>query len=225
MLIHMHLDVCDSTQDALEGHVEGLEPDDNILISTSKQLQGRGRGAHSWEHLAGALAFSFSTTPHPALTWQSLEVAVTLAQFVEQVFGIHLALKWPNDLYHKDKKCGGILLKSRGPRMLIGIGLNVLPDSTWGHLLPSTQGLSKDWQRELPFDFVNHYQARHPLTAEFIREAWNRRCAHMHKTVRITDGEKSFEGQFQGLGAHGEALLKTTQGELAVYNGSLRWQD
>lgn len=225
MLKQLHLDQCDSTQDELERHLEGLAPKDFLLVSTDQQLQGRGRGAHTWDHQAGALAFSFSCPPHPVLTWQSLEVAVCLAEFCKQQFGVAMDLKWPNDLYRHEKKAGGILLKHRGSTMLIGIGLNLLPTPLWGHLLDSGDRLPKSWQRELPAQFVRYYMENHPMDVNDIKNQWCQACLHMDKEVRILDGDQLSKGTFIGLGDHGEAILRSEQSEVNVFNGTLRWKN
>lgn len=226
MLTHWHLEQIDSTQDELERHLEaGDENGEIILVSTSRQTKGRGRGAHTWNYLNGALAFSFCMPPHPQLTWQSLEVAVCLANFFKQKFHVELELKWPNDLYTGDKKCGGILLKSKGKAMLIGIGINLMPDEVWGSVFAEKRSLPDEWQRNLPAQFLEFYLAHHPMEPQQIRDQWNARCVHLNRQVAIIDGDHVARGLFKGLGKHGEAVLGTSQGEdVTVFNGSLRWE-
>ena len=216
MVKQLRLKQCESTQIELKQHVEAYQ-----LVSTEKQTLGRGRGDHSWDHLSGALAFSFSTTAHPQMTWQALEVAVAMAEFLEKSFQASVDLKWPNDIYRAGLKCGGILLQHQAPHMFIGVGINLLPDSnkTWGSVLPESRQLNDEWAHELPAQFVAYYHSLHPRPIQQIKDEWNKRCAHLGKTVTITDGDVVVKGTFQGLGLHGEALVDGK----SVYNGSLRW--
>lgn len=222
---HIHLEQCDSTQDVLERQLEEV-PGEDLLISASLQSQGRGRGHNSWEHQSGALAFSFSAPPHPQSTWQSLEVAVCMANFLQDRFApAEIALKWPNDLYSAGKKCGGIIIKNQGNRVLIGIGLNLLPCAAWGHVLNEDNQFHPSWQSLIPADFVRSYLLTRPLPIEGLQHEFNRLCLHLGKYVKITEGSSVVEGIFTGLGSHGEALIKNDAHTFEVFNGSLRWED
>ncbi len=216
MLRHLKLDQCDSTQDELKRHGEAYQ-----LVSTAQQTQGRGRGEHLWQHVPGALAFSLRAPAHPQLTWQALEVAVSLAESLEAQFGERIGLKWPNDLYRDGKKCGGILLQHSAPHMLIGVGINLWPNPQWGSVLDEACELPLEWMHELPKRFAHHYINNHPRPTQMLKEAWKVRCVHLDRQVTITDGLEIISGNFRGLGEHGEALV----GSRAVFNGTLRWED
>jgi BirA family biotin operon repressor/biotin-[acetyl-CoA-carboxylase] ligase len=221
MLRQLHMDDCDSTQDVLERHLEE-SPDDQWLISTTSQRSGRGRGDKNWDHLSGGLAFSFNAPLHPEGTWQSLEVALVVAQWFEKQ-GHPLELKWPNDLYRDGLKCGGILLKSSHGQMIIGVGINLLASDTWGHAWKNG-GLPSDHQQTFPRHIVEFYHScrSHPSTV--IRREWEKRCLHVGRVVTITEGETVTSGRFIGLGKHGEALIDTPRGVQSLFNGTLRWE-
>jgi len=174
-----------------------------------------------WEHHAGAIAFSFSAPPHPHLTWQSLEVAVAIADWFE-ASGRHLQLKWPNDLLADNKKCGGILLKTSHGQMVVGVGINLTPQARWGHAWGHL-ALSSDYHRSLPRAITEHYLARSSRAAGVLKKSWESRCVHMNCDVTITEGTKITEGVFMGLGEHGEAMIRTSAGMRAIFNGSLRY--
>lgn len=216
MLKHLRLVQCDSTQDELKRHFEVYS-----LVTTEAQAQGRGRGNHSWDHRPGALAFSFSAPAHPQLTWQALEVAVSIAESIERLWGERVGLKWPNDIYHHEKKCGGILLQHQTPNMFIGVGLNLLPrpESPWGSVLRQTISWDPSMAHEWPAHLVKDYLSLHPRPLNQIRDAWNARCVHLDRPVTVTDGAEVTQGLFTGLGVHGEALVDGKP----VFNGSLRW--
>jgi BirA family transcriptional regulator, biotin operon repressor / biotin---[acetyl-CoA-carboxylase] ligase len=222
MLRQLHLDHCDSTQDVLERHVEEC-PDDHWLISTNFQKSGRGRGEKKWEHLSGALAFSFNAPAHPRGTWQSLEVAVVVARWLATK-DCSVTLKWPNDLYSGGRKCGGILLKGYQGQMLIGVGLNLRPSPDWGHASVSTECIA-DFQRSFPREIAELYSSVSPLDTDLIRREWEARCLHWQKTVEVNEGEAVVTGRFLSLGVHGEAVIETSAGIESVFNGTLWWSD
>jgi BirA family transcriptional regulator, biotin operon repressor / biotin---[acetyl-CoA-carboxylase] ligase len=216
MIKHLKLAQCDSTQDELKRHFEVYQ-----LVSTEQQNQGKGRGANSWQHYPGALAFSFKVPAHPQLTWQALEVAVSMAHSIERLWGTSVDLKWPNDIYMNGKKCGGILLQHQSPWMLIGVGLNVLPfeSSDWSSILSEARSWSSEDCHHWPLELMRDYVNSTPKPAHLIAEDWNERCVHLNKIVTITDGQEITRGIFRGLGEHGEALVDDKR----VFNGSLRW--
>jgi BirA family biotin operon repressor/biotin-[acetyl-CoA-carboxylase] ligase len=211
---HLKLNECDSTQDEIKRHVGMYQ-----LVSTEKQLLGRGRGENSWTHEEGSLAFSFCSPVHPQLTWQSLEIAVSLAKTIEKLWGIKVGLKWPNDLYHLDKKCGGILLKLEQPHMFIGVGINLQPTTQWGSVFERKNSLNTGWAHDLAFNFAQNYQQSFPSPIKKIEEEWTQRCVHLNKLVTVVDGEERHSGLFTGLGVNGEAII----GNKSIYNGTLRW--
>ncbi len=213
MLKHLRLKQCDSTHLELKRHVDVYQ-----IVSTENQTAGRGRGENSWQHQEGALAFSFSCSPHPQLTWQALEVSVSIAESIEEMFKVSLEVKWPNDLFRDGKKCGGILLQHQSPHMLIGVGLNLWPNSDWGSVLTSRSPLMENWAHEIPHQLVSQYMLKHPRPVQQIREAWIKRCTHFEKSVIISEGEVKISGRFDGIGEHGEAIIDGK----SVYNGMLR---
>lgn len=105
------------------------------LLVAEQQTQGRGRLGRAWQSAAGAsLTFSLSL-PLQRADWSGLSLAVGLsvAEALDPE-GLHLGLKWPNDLWIKDssqRKLGGILIEAisvgTSRVAVIGVGLNVQP--------------------------------------------------------------------------------------------------
>lgn len=91
----------------------------DICIVADKQTQGiTSKAGYSWKHESDAsLATSLGLSVR--LSSQKLLQATPFMQFVagycvvkglQELFQIeHLALKWPNDIYYRQLKCGGIL--------------------------------------------------------------------------------------------------------------------
>lgn len=110
-------------------------PPEAILLVAEHQSAGRGRMGRNWHSAAGAsLTFSLGMPLLPA-DWSglSLAVGVSLADSLAPPThaGEQLQLKWPNDLWFKGCKLGGILVEtaSWGAQryVVIGVGLNVMP--------------------------------------------------------------------------------------------------
>lgn len=107
---------------------------DPQALLAEHQTGGRGRHGRSWHSPFGtnlylSLAWTFATWP-AALTALPLATGVATAQALAPLGLADLRLKWPNDLWHRDAKVGGILIEQRGEsggacRVVIGLGLNV----------------------------------------------------------------------------------------------------
>lgn len=217
---HIHVSECDSTQDILKEQLTAHPTGAQFLVSCDTQLKGRGRGENTWTVMPGSLCFSFNLRPHPELSYTALEVSVLIARFFE-ARGIHLKLKWPNDLWdHSGKKCGGILIQGSGQNMLAGVGLNLFSnDANFGSIFSSDQPFNKRQIAQELADFILHHRYKE---VDSLRTDWNSRCGHLNKQVKVFEGDSEVTGKFIGLGVHGECLLESTDQIHRLYNGSLR---
>ena len=114
---------------------EGADIADNIVV-TDFQTSGKGQGKNVWQSEDGknllfsiALDMSFLKAENQFFLTQMVSVAMinVLKKYLPEE---SLFIKWPNDIYFKDKKIAGILIKNeiKGMMMgtsIIGIGLNV----------------------------------------------------------------------------------------------------
>jgi BirA family biotin operon repressor/biotin-[acetyl-CoA-carboxylase] ligase len=98
------------------------------------QHAGRGRRGRRWiapfgAGLAMSVAWTFGDGARtlPAL---SLAVGVAVSRALARAGASGVALKWPNDIWFRDRKIGGVLIELRaeasGPaHVVIGVGINV----------------------------------------------------------------------------------------------------
>lgn len=130
----LHLDrVTDSTNERLlealgEGDVHG------VAWFAEYQSAGRGRRGGTWlappgSGLCLSLAWRIDTPPS-TMSALSLVVGIALVRALERLGARDLKLKWPNDIFHNERKLAGILIEMRsefgGPcTVVIGIGVNV----------------------------------------------------------------------------------------------------
>ena len=120
----------DSTNTELMRRARAGERAPTLLVAL-EQSAGRGRRGKSWHSRpGGSLTFSLGLPFQPA-DWSglSLAVGVSLAESLHP----ELRLKWPNDLWWRGRKLGGILIEAAtlGAQRyaVIGVGLNVeLPE-------------------------------------------------------------------------------------------------
>ncbi|WP_428657381.1 biotin--[acetyl-CoA-carboxylase] ligase [Runella sp.] len=130
-----YLPSCQSTNDeaaVLLRQGEGLE---GTVVITDHQMAGRGQRGNRWLAKPGE-NFTLSLILHPHFLTPGeqfrLNIAVSLGvyDFLSPYLGNFLKIKWPNDIYVKNQKLGGILIEntvqgSRVESSIVGIGLNI----------------------------------------------------------------------------------------------------
>jgi BirA family transcriptional regulator, biotin operon repressor / biotin---[acetyl-CoA-carboxylase] ligase len=115
---------------ALNGETTGT------AVIADAQTEGRGRLGKAWQSPPGkGLYCSVIVRPridledYPKIT---LTAGLAVAIALEEVTGLEMSLKWPNDVYAGGKKCCGILTESSSLAedgherfAIVGIGINV----------------------------------------------------------------------------------------------------
>jgi BirA family biotin operon repressor/biotin-[acetyl-CoA-carboxylase] ligase len=217
------------------------------LLVAASQTAGRGRAGRTW-HTTTTSALTFSLAwkfhrPLHALAGLPLAVGVALAEALA-VFGVQLALKWPNDVLRDGAKLVGILIETARDKMscanaawsVIGIGMNL----TMPRDLQSRIGCVV---AEVPELVVHDRERLLALLLSALSDAlvefdaqgfaafaarWNLLHAYTGRAVRILDNDRVVhEGIAVGVDGKGCFLMDTASGRIAVMAGdvSLRLQE
>ena len=126
----VHIDETDSTNRWLRE--QGGE--ENMVVWADYQTAGRGCGTNHWESERGKnLTFSMLLHPHDVPAQKQFRISRAISLAICKALGQHigdLSIKWPNDIYWRDGKIGGILIEvsllgNKVKDCIIGIGLNV----------------------------------------------------------------------------------------------------
>ncbi|WKY57968.1 bifunctional biotin--[acetyl-CoA-carboxylase] ligase/biotin operon repressor BirA [Vibrio sp. SNU_ST1] len=223
----------------------------NILESGSVciaeyQAAGRGRRGREWVSPFGANLYLSMywrlDAGMAAAMGLSLVVGVAVVEALEEMGVEGIKLKWPNDLYHNDKKLAGILVELSGQsggaaHIVIGLGLNLSMD-------PATSGIGQPWtslkevcggkvpdRNQLAQALINAWDKSlvdYELKgmSNFV-ERWNRLDNFLGRNVRLIIGPREIEGVVQGIDEQGAVLLKTENGIESYIGGeiSLRKSD
>lgn len=137
----IHIPECDSTNNYLKNLAANHKADEGTIVYTDFQSSGKGQRGNVWESAKGKnLLFSIILYPHVHAREQfiisqvvSLAVADSLSCYVEDI-----AIKWPNDIYWKEKKICGILIEnvlnvSHIEQSVVGIGININQEKFTGN--------------------------------------------------------------------------------------------
>jgi BirA family biotin operon repressor/biotin-[acetyl-CoA-carboxylase] ligase len=130
----IYIDETDSTNRWLRERQWDDRTDKALVVWSDFQTAGRGCGTNSWESERGKnLLFSIRFRPEGVTAVEqfriSMAISLAICETLEQHIG-DLAIKWPNDIYWRNGKLGGILIENRLKGILIcdsiiGVGLNV----------------------------------------------------------------------------------------------------
>lgn len=116
-----------STSDYLrELALKGSRP--GTVVWARKQTEGRGRRGKKWFSPPGGLYFSvLFHSPQMIEPSFSLVAAGSIIRVLGEKIGLELKIKWPNDIYRKSSKVGGIICENLSGKLIVGIGLNIDP--------------------------------------------------------------------------------------------------
>jgi BirA family biotin operon repressor/biotin-[acetyl-CoA-carboxylase] ligase len=161
-----------------------------------------------------------------------LTAAVACAKALREISGLHVEIKWPNDLMVSGKKLGGILteMKSRGGNIVfavVGIGINLnssagdFPPELWatatsikvetGKEIPKTVTISRLLE-EIGF----WYDMLTKGEGDRILDEWRHLSSILGKSVRITAGNEILEGIAEALDGAGRLIVRLPSGSQKV---------
>ena len=150
----IHVESCESTQTLLDPSMA-----EGTVAVADVQTAGRGRLGRTWEApprsavLVSVLLRPSADRPLPQL---ALVAGVAVADALEELTGLSVQIKWPNDVMLRRTKVAGILAEARESAVVVGIGVNVnqtreqLPNR--GGSLRTATGL--EWDRDAVLDAV-----------------------------------------------------------------------
>jgi len=130
----IHIDATASTNDFLLKNAEKYEGEDLVVAVSDYQTAGCGMGTNKWESEAGKNLL-FSMLIHPSWVDAGVEFLVSMSEAIAlcevlSEYADDITIKWPNDIYWKDRKISGTRIDGniKGTTiadMVIGTGINV----------------------------------------------------------------------------------------------------
>lgn len=239
----LHLfDVLESTNSFLLARDNAAKVE---VCLTEYQSAGKGRHGRQWVSPFGgniylSVLWQYQQGP-AALAGLSLAIGVAvvralLGQGVEDI-----GLKWPNDIFHQQRKLGGILVEltgdAEGPcTVVVGIGLNVslsvddagAIDQPWVDL-DSIQSSQRIGRNRLIAAILNELI---PVLADFENngiggyiEEWRGYDCMLGRQVRLATGLAELAGEVLGIDDNGLLKLRLNDGNTGVYaSGEVSFQ-
>jgi len=211
------------------------------LVIADEQTAGRGRLGRAWWSPAGTvIAMSLLLRPtFPPLRTHRLTMLAGLAaaEAIEQVTGLRVGLKWPNDVViEKDAgrkrqeaiflKLGGILSEASiaGEAFefaVVGLGLNINVDFRGRADLLEATSLMMELGHEVDRlvilrALVERFAARYAVIErdEQLHADWSARLTTLGRQVVARRGDESIEGLAEGVDESGALLIRADDGAL-----------
>lgn len=217
----MFIEQTNSTNTLLKELIaKGQEPD---FIYAGYQTAGRGQTGNSWESEKGKnLICSILLPPNKNLYFLNIAVSVAILRLFDEP----LTIKWPNDIYWKDKKLAGILLENAiiGNEVkytIAGIGLNV-NQTEFVSDAPNPVSLKQISGKEYAIDplMQDLLEAVHTVLNEPEEAVWSEYKAHLYHREGywpFADQNGTFEAQIEDVLPSGEIVLRDKNGQLHTY--------
>ena len=218
----MYIKTTDSTNTLLKELIaKGEEP---AYIYAGYQTAGRGQTGNGWESEKDKnLICSILLPPNKNLYFLNIAVSVAVIRLIGEQFTI----KWPNDIYWKDKKLAGILLENAiiGNEVkyaIAGIGLNVnqtefVSDAPNPVSLKQIYGTDFDIEK-LMQDLLD---AVHTVLKEPEETIWSEYKAHLYRREGywpFEDKNGIFKARIENVLPTGEIVLRDQEGKKRIYH-------
>ncbi len=228
------LPVIDSTNQYLMENIASLSSGDACVAEY--QMAGRGRRGRQWVSPFGAnlyLSLYWRLEQGPAAAiGLSLVIGIIMAEVLHELGAGEVRVKWPNDLYLRDRKLAGILVEISGKagdaaHLVIGAGINLamremaepVINQGWINLQEADIHIDRN---ALAAKLINELRLALPV---FERDGfaafaarWRVLDNFYNRPVKLLIGEREIQGIARGIDAQG-ALLLERNGEIKPYLG------
>nr|WP_294903106.1 biotin--[acetyl-CoA-carboxylase] ligase [uncultured Lacibacter sp.] len=233
----IELDEVDSTNNYAMGLIHAGVAQHGLTIRTAHQTKGKGQRGKVWETEPGAnLSFSIIVKPKLHLT-QNFQLLAATALAVrgelEKLMGDETTIKWPNDLYWRDRKTGGILIENivRGTQWqwaVIGIGINV-NQTKFGELknpvsIKQITGKDTDVLQLAHAIHTAVLQKYNELQQDFhpLFELYNQHLYKLNKPARLKKGNRTTSTIIKGVNQSGQLVTGNNVEECFDF-GEVEW--
>ena len=225
-----------------DGHGEAQH---GMAVFTHEQTAGKGQRGKSWASQKGLnIALSVLLNPYPLSVPDQFKLSVCIAvstwEFFSKYAGDETKIKWPNDIYWRDRKAGGILIENviqssqsavgSWQWSVAGIGINI-NQTDFDPDLPNPVSLKQitgknyepiDLAKELCSIIEKNYQVL--ITRNFMI-LFNKYQTHLYKKdekVKLKKGTRVFETTIKEVSETGQLITQHSIEERFDF-GEVEW--
>jgi BirA family biotin operon repressor/biotin-[acetyl-CoA-carboxylase] ligase len=215
------LDSVDSTNNYAMATVRAGMAKHGMAFVAKEQTAGKGQRGKSWQMRPGqSIALSVVLKTDELRTDQqfylSMLVALAANDFLKKYIETDTFIKWPNDLYWRDRKAGGILIENvfigrKWSWAVAGIGININQSRFHGSL-PNPVSLKQITGREYDaLELAEHLYKFLLRRLEILSEKlpdkivkdYNKQLYKLNQTVKLKKASAVFETTIKGVSLQG----------------------
>ena len=235
------LPTIDSTNNYAKALIRDGLAADGMVIFAEEQTQGRGQKNHNWESLKGGNIMMSGILATSCLNLDnqfqlSCATALACCDFFTELAGDETCIKWPNDLYWRDRKAGGILIENivKGniwENAVIGIGINInqvnftnmktrpvsLKQITGQSFDPRTLAKGLCQKLTLRYEELKQKGFKNQL------ELFNQKLFRLNQTVTFKKENELFSSTIVGVNELGQLMVLKDQELLFLNHGEVEW--
>jgi len=220
------LSTVDSTNNYAMGKVhEGLAKHGDAFFAL-EQTAGKGQRGKQWLAADGQnIILSIVVEPFQLKIAQQFHLSAAVAlgcyDFFSGYAGDETKIKWPNDIYWRDRKAGGVLIETihRGADWkyaVIGIGLNI-NQTTFGESLKKVVSLKQitgkendviALSKELQFFVLKRIEQIYSTPFNDLLKEYNQYLFKLNEPVKLRKDNIIFETSIQSVNAEGKLITK-----------------
>lgn len=206
---------------------------EGYLVYTDFQTAGKGQPGNSWESENGKnLLFSILIYPHNILITEQFILSQITSLAIKKVLDNYtgnITIKWPNDIYWKEKKICGILienslLRDKIDKCIIGIGLNInqeVFDSNAPNPVSLKQITGKETDRDKILQNIHHQLITlykntdiENIQKEYYHNLYRKEGFHPYTDATT---KENFLARIEKVEPDGKLILITEKGERKEY--------
>jgi len=233
------LDSVDSTNNYAMAQVHAGLAKHGTGCFAHHQTAGRGQRGKAW-HTGQSqnIAFSIIIRPNSRAGNQfylSAAIALGCHDFFNKYAGDETKIKWPNDLYWRDRKAGGILienvLRDKSWKWAIaGIGININQSKFSKELINPVslkQITGKEFDiillaKELHKAVMKRVDSLNTSTYKKILQEYNQHLYKLNQPIKLKKGNVVFTTTVKAVSSHGDLLARDTMEKHFAF-GEVEW--
>ena len=210
-----------------------------IAVFAHEQTQGKGQRNKQWhatpkQNIILSVLIQPSGLQLTSFFLFSMAMANAAYQFFNKYAGDDTKVKWPNDLYWRDRKAGGILIEnilqgSQWKYAVIGMGININQTefgNDCGRAVSLKQITGKDYDvielaKELCIAIEQNIEMLLQST-EAVKNTYHYHLYKIGETVQLKKGPKIFETTIKGVNTNGQLITQNAFEEMFDI-GDVEW--
>lgn len=235
-------DSVDSTNNWAKRMAEEGAPNGTVVIA-NEQTQGKGRRGRHWTTPPGATVALTKLLrpdmPPERASMITLVEGLSVAQTINQLYGLNAMIKWPNDVVVSGKKICGILTEMSAQvdyinYVVVGTGINTnlatIPPEIADiatSLLLELQSKDKIKRAPLIGALLETFEKNYKIFQEVwdlsgLMEAYNEILVNRNNQVKVLEPGNEYTGVARGITPMGHLLVEDDHGNVAqVYAGEV----